>query len=145
MIYAVIAAVILAIGFGSGWTTHSWKTDAETKAAIEHAEAMRAAEEMRYNDIAEKFIKKLDNLKVVNRTINNEIHRETEKTVYRECVVPDAGRELLIRAVGQANADTTDPNAAVSTPAPGAKPANDGGASNVGNTGSTGIRGLQRR
>lgn len=46
-------------------------------------------------EIAARTEEKLGNIRIVNRTINNEVHREiTEKVIYRDCVIPPSGLQL---------------------------------------------------
>lgn len=114
MIYAFIAAAILALGFGSGWSVHSWKSDAEHVAEVRALEAARAAQEKRANEIATRFESRLNTIRSTNRTYYNETRHETEKTVYRDCVVPASGKLLLDAAIDAANA-TPQPDRTVPT------------------------------
>lgn len=142
ILYAVIAAVLLAVGFGSGWQTHGWKTDAQELSKVRVAEAQRDAALSYANDVSSKFETKLSKLRITNTTVNQEVRHETEKTVYRDCLVPDSGVVLLNRAIGQANADTAQPDAEVRSPNEAAKPGDDGRSAGVVHSSGSGLRRL---
>lgn len=94
-----VALLNLLLALGAGWKGYSMGEDhakAELSSKIEAAD--RRAEE-----IATRFEDKLANLKVVNRTVNNEVRREVEKQIYTDCRVPEGGRAVLGRAIGVAN------------------------------------------
>ena len=60
-------------------------------------------EQSRYDDIATKFIGRLENIKVVNTTINKNFTKELTNTVYKDCVIPVTGVQLLNDTVKQLN------------------------------------------
>lgn len=49
----------------------------------------------RRNEISARFEQKLDNIKIVNTTINNTVRHELEKQIYTECKLPDSGVQLI--------------------------------------------------
>ena len=132
-ILLIVALVALAIGFSGGWTVNDWRETAAKVEAVKAAQAAQDEQTRRANEISTKFEGKLANLRIVNRTINNEVRHETERTVYTECVVPDSGRLLLSRSISSANAATGQPVPAVSSSGSAAKPADDGRTPDVGN------------
>ncbi len=110
----VAAAAIYAAGFGTGWKVDSWKNDAEHAAEMDQAIKERLAAEQERdaataerNRIATRFETRLANLKVVNRTINNEVKREITKEVYGnpECAIPVSGVRLFNDAIDAANSE----------------------------------------
>lgn len=135
-----IVGIAIAIGlasFGTGWTVHDWKTEAAhakelqaAESAREKAEALREAEQKRADWNADLVERKLGKLRVTNTTINNEVRREVEKTIYTNCVVPDTGADILRRAVTEANRaagyDAVDIPGVVPAAPAATKPANDG-------------------
>lgn len=97
----VLAAVVanLLLMLGVGYKAYHLGVDSERAKLTEKVEAANA----RAEEIASRFENKLASMKVVNRTINNEVRREVEKQVYTDCKVPESGRAVLGRAVGVAN------------------------------------------
>lgn len=57
----------------------------------------------RGDDVANRFETALRELKVENKTFNNEVIREVEKVVYTDCRLPDSGADLLGRQVDAVN------------------------------------------
>lgn len=49
------------------------------------------------------FLTELRGMTVVNTTINKEVQREVERTVYTDCKLPDSGADLLLRHVNAVN------------------------------------------
>lgn len=100
-------AVAIAVGaFGAGWTVHGWKEDAAALAAEDAVKKARSAFQTENAALADRLEKRLANLKIVNRTITNEVQREVQtKTVYvdRNCATPDSGVSLLNAARGYAD------------------------------------------
>jgi Tfp pilus assembly protein PilX len=109
-----ILMVALLIAALAGWMGRGrWDAGeilaAEAKLQEREAAVQKqvAEERERQEEWARRFETRLANLRVVNRTINNEIRRELEKTVYTDCAVPESGSLLIRRNVDQANAVTT--------------------------------------
>ncbi len=71
--------------------------------ALEEKEARRKEAEARGRTVEGDFLTALQNLKVVNKTYNNEVVKETEKLVYTDCKVPDSGVDLLNRHIDDVN------------------------------------------
>lgn len=125
IIMAIVAAVLYGAGFATGWKIDSWRNGAaqaevlkEAQDAAEQAQVDAANARAERDRIANNFETKLAGLRIVNRTINNEVRHEVEKTVYGDpnCNVPDSGVRLRYQAVNTANgtgAATGKPDAAV--------------------------------
>lgn len=109
MIYVIVAVAILTSLFG--WVARGkWdegeiqKKEAEILQREVDVKAAVEEERKRQETWAKRFESRLANLRVEHRTINNEVRRELEKTVYTDCVVPDSGRLLLSRSIDSSNA-----------------------------------------
>ena len=103
LIWLGIAAAISIGSFTAGWSVNDWRVEAQRKASIEAAYKERDDAQARANEIALRFETKLSKLRIVNRTINNEVRHETEKLVYRDCLVPAGGVLLVNRSVSETN------------------------------------------
>ena len=57
----------------------------------------------RGDEVANRFEAALLQLKIENKTFNNEVIREVEKVVYTDCRLPDSGSDLLSRQVDAVN------------------------------------------
>lgn len=134
----ILAALALyGAGFLSGWKVDAWKQDAarlsEVKVAQQaqtQAENDAAAARAERDRIANRFEGRLANLRITNRTINNEVRHEVEKTVYGDpnCNLPISGGRLRYTAINAANGTgpaASKPDAAV--------PANPGSGPGKGN------------
>lgn len=71
--------------------------------ALEAKNELLIAEQKRGNEIAERFEDALKNIRIENRTFNNEVRVEREKLIYTDCVMPDSGVDLLNRHVDSVN------------------------------------------
>jgi hypothetical protein len=71
--------------------------------ALTQAELRRKDAESKGNQIVNDFVSRLDNLKVVNKTYNNNLKTETQKLVYTDCKLPDSGVDLLNKHINEAN------------------------------------------
>ena len=71
--------------------------------ALQESEARRKDEEVRGTQVVKNFLARLDNIKIVNRTYNSTMQKETEKLVYTDCKVPDSGVDLLNKHITDAN------------------------------------------
>lgn len=91
--------IAAAAAFAAG-ALLSYKLVSDHYEAKEAEALSKVIEEMqgqikRGNEIAAKTEEKLGNIRIINRTINNEVHREvTEKVIYRDCVIPPSGLQL---------------------------------------------------
>ena len=111
MYYLIAVVAIFGMGALSGWAGRGhWDEGEIANIKLEVAQREAAAvalvdeEKRRSEEWAGRFETKLANLRIVNRTINNEVRRETEKTVYTDCVVPESGVLLIRKSIDQANA-----------------------------------------
>lgn len=118
LVLVIGSVLIYGAGFASGWRVDAWKNGAEQarelKVQIDNAD--RAREER--DRIANRFEKKLSNLRITNTTINREVRHEVEKTVYGDpnCNLPASGVRLRNSAIEAANrAASSESDAAVPT------------------------------
>lgn len=118
LISAAVAMMLYLSGFATGWKVDTWKNTAENAAQVKAAQDMAAAQANWANTVATDFETKLANIKVVNRTINNEVRHEVEKTVYGDpnCNLPESGRLLRDRAIDAANTGTDPGGSAAAVP-----------------------------
>lgn len=80
--------------------------EAMLQAQAEAADAAQRAYEAavkRGDEVSASFQTALDNLKVVNTTINRQVQVETQKLVYTDCKLPDSGADLLKKQVDEVN------------------------------------------
>ena len=86
--YAVVAAVSLA----TGWQVHAWKVGYDL--SRDHKAQEAAAELVR--EVSGKTLEAIAGIRVENKTIYQQGRTEVlRETIYRDCVLPDAGRVLL--------------------------------------------------
>ena len=116
-IYLIVCIVIAAIFGWSGYTIGGKLERAVQLEKVERAKLAKEAAEEKANLIATRFESQLANLKLVNTTINQDIRREIEKTIYTACKLPPSGRVLLDRAVGAANDPTKSASPVPANPA----------------------------
>lgn len=72
--------------------------------ALEAKNQLLLQAQARADEIAGHFQAALDQLRVVNKTFNNEIRHEVEKTVYTDCKLPQTGAALLNQHIDAVNA-----------------------------------------
>ncbi len=86
--YAVVAAASLAVG----WQVHAWKVAYDLERDSQAQE--KAAELVR--EVSGKTLEAIAGIRVENKTIYQQGRTEVlRETIYRDCVLPDAGRVLL--------------------------------------------------
>lgn len=122
-LYAGAAALIALTAFGAGWKTNGWMHDsarlAEERARAEQVQKIAQA----YDRNATELEAKLQRLRPIYRTINNEVQREIrQETVYRDCVLPAGGVSVLDRAVDAANNTGKPADPVPAAPKGGTKP-----------------------
>ena len=88
---------LVSIAFQAG------RMDAQFDMGLRSDRIRRKDAESKGNQIVDDFISRLDNLKVVNRTFNNNMKTETQKLVYTDCKLPDSGVDLLNKHINEAN------------------------------------------
>ena len=137
MVYLMIGVALVSAagswmgrGHGDAGTIEKIKLETEQEKSAAQAEA--AAQKARADEIAGRFEDKLSKLRIVNRTINNELRHETEKVVYGDpkCDLPATGVVLNDQSVREANGAAGYVQAKVpptAVPATGqGQPGNDG-------------------
>ena len=102
---ALVSVVSTWIGRGHWDAGEIERTKAEVAQEKAAALAERDAEKKRADEIASRFENRLANLRIINRTINNEVRHETEKVVYGDprCDLPASGVVLNDKSVREAN------------------------------------------
>lgn len=105
LVYGIIAAVIFASGFATGWKTDGWKHDSERLAQLEAAAQANDAAARRMDQSAELLESRIAALKASSRTFYNETRSEVVKPVYTsaDCSLPPSGVVLRNRAAEAAN------------------------------------------
>lgn len=91
LIALLVGSIVSSLGT---WKVTSYYYQAEAAKEVAAAIASKDAAESRADEIAGKFEDKLTKLKVINRTITNEVQRETLKPAY-DCLLPADGARLL--------------------------------------------------
>jgi hypothetical protein len=133
-VYILLGAVMVA--FGAGWKVCDWRNDAQQVAVQEAIETARVAFSKENADLGDKLEKKLSNLRIINRTINNEIQKEFhEKPVYlnADCAIPVTGVRLLNTSRGYpVGAATGKPDSTMPETSGARGKANAGGGSATG-------------
>ena len=107
--WLLVALLALLMGLYLGYEYASGQAAKDREALVSaHSEAMAQAElrrqeaQQRGSVIERDFLTKLSDLHIVNTTIHEKVLKETQKLVYTDCKIPDAGVDLLnehIRAV----------------------------------------------
>lgn len=92
--YLIIAALVAVLAAGAG----GFKLGADHEIAANAREQDHIAEAVDAANAASA--KAIADLKIVNKTIQNEVRREVEtNTIYRDCVVPANGVQLANQAL----------------------------------------------
>jgi TorA maturation chaperone TorD len=102
----VSAALICAIGGSYFYGRNEQKTADQLVAAKQEQVLQQQinTETDRRNQIATDFENKLDNLKIVNTTVNRTVTQELTKQIYTDCKLPDSGVALINNSADQLNA-----------------------------------------
>jgi hypothetical protein len=129
--WMLIGLFVAFVGGGStAWHVASWKYEGEKERSIVAAQEAQVRAEKRADVISDKFMAKLDSLKVTQTTINRTINHELETRVYSDCKLPDSGLVLFNSSVDAANNALGFPSPVRANPSPAAEPAratsNDG-------------------
>jgi hypothetical protein len=116
-VYAAVFLAALAVGFGGGWKTRSWKADSDDRARIEaQAEADRLSR-ARVNTAASAHEDSKAAARMRERIVVKEVDRVVEKPVYRnECLDDDGLRILTSDIDARAGSKPTSAVPAASTP-----------------------------
>jgi len=95
--YIIIACLLAVIGAGAG----GFKLGADHEQASQAREDQHIAQAVDAANAASA--QAIASLKIVNKTIQNEVRREVEtNTIYRDCVVPAGGVQLANQALAGA-------------------------------------------
>ena len=102
--YLIIACLVAVIGAGAG----GFKLGKDYEYASQAREDQHIAEAVDAANAASA--KAIASLKIVNKTIQNEVRREVEtNTIYRDCVLPANGVQLANQALaGTKSADSSE-------------------------------------
>lgn len=105
--FAVVSiALVSAIG-GSFFYGQRTQKEADQILAAKQQEVVQQQinqETDRRNQIATDFEAKLDNLHIVNTTINRNVKTEVQKQIYTDCKLPDSGVALINNSADALNA-----------------------------------------
>jgi hypothetical protein len=104
MIWAYVGGAAVLVGFGAGWTVHSWKADSE-RARGERAAALQLEGQQRgVHEASTRYQAGVAEIQVRERVVTKEVERVLEKPVYREQCLDDDGMRLLADDIESANA-----------------------------------------
>lgn len=113
--WLLLGAMVALVGTGGAGMYYGKKiADADHAATIldlknAHIHALQARTDQylqavaRGDEVANRFEKALQSIKIENKTFNNEVQREIEKVVYTDCRLPDSGADLLSKQVDAVN------------------------------------------
>ena len=99
-------AVAMAASAGSGWHARTVYQNAQEREQLVQTIETMQVDAKKSREISEGVQVALSNMKIVNRTIRNEVQREIiEKEIYRDrnCSLPESGRLRLDAAIDTAN------------------------------------------
>jgi hypothetical protein len=105
-VYVAIAALLAAVSGSFFYGQHTQKL-ADDEVFNKERVALQQkidTEQQRREEISSKFETKLDNIKVVNTTINKTVKQELQKQIYTDCKLPDTGVDLINSNADQLNA-----------------------------------------
>jgi hypothetical protein len=105
--FAVVSiALIGAIGGSFFYGQHTQKESDGLVAAKQEQMVQKQidTETERRNQISSVFEQKLDNLHIVNTTINKNTKTEVQKQIYTDCKLPDTGVALINNSAAALNA-----------------------------------------
>jgi cell division protein FtsB len=108
----LIAVILVLSGMLGGWKLNDWRNAAAREAVLKEALAKLAADQERLTAVSAAYENVAEQLRRLQRVNTREVIRETARVEYR-CPVPDTGRLLIDRAIGEANAATGQPDATV--------------------------------
>ena len=89
---AIVYVALASIAFAVGWQVHAWKVayDLDRDRVAQEAAAALVLE------ISGKTLQQIAAIRIENKTIYQQGRTEVlRETIYRDCVLPDAGRVLL--------------------------------------------------
>lgn len=95
----IAAGLIAGTLFGSGWKVRSWYDDAQQAAIMKAEKKTQDLLQTLSNEVATKTETAIQGIRIENRTIYNKTQKEILRdTVYRDCVLPPAGVQLVNQA-----------------------------------------------
>lgn len=103
----IISGVLIAATVGSYFYGRHEQSVSDQLLAAKDQAVMQVkinAETDRRNQISQIFEDKLDNLKIVNTTINKTVTQELQKQIYTDCKLPATGVALINSNADQLNA-----------------------------------------
>lgn len=104
-----IAIGFVALVFAGGWQSRSWYEDSKDLASAQAIDKSREVMRELAGEVSKNTEQAIKGIRVENRNIYNEVQREVrENTVYRDCVVPDGGLQLINKARDRAAAGKPD-------------------------------------
>lgn len=105
--FAVVSAALIAAIGGSYFYGRHEQSTTDQLASAKQEQVLQAqinAEQDRRNQISTDFEAKLDNLHIVNTTINRNVKTEVQKQIYTDCKLPDSGVALINNTADALNA-----------------------------------------
>jgi hypothetical protein len=114
VIYAIVIAVLLAIGFGSGWQVRAWRADSEQlkEAAAQHEETARR--ERTVDIAATKHEQFKASLSAREQIITREVERVVKEPVYLTDCFSDDGLRIIAADIAARHA-ASEPEATMPT------------------------------
>lgn len=109
MLTTKVKAVLITAGaaacVAAGWQVRDWQHDAAELASVKAQEQTRELLHELASKVSASTEAAVSNIRIENRTIYKKaVHEIERETVYRDCVLPAAGRVLINEARAAANA-----------------------------------------
>lgn len=94
-VYVASAVLAVALGFGSGWKTHAWKTDSAELERVK-TEAQRQADTRKLMErAAEAFEDGKSSVAAREVVVEKEVRRVISKVEYRNVCLDDDGLRIM--------------------------------------------------
>ena len=90
-----IAALALA---GAAWQVNHWRTEAAQLAVVQKQFDDYKADEARNAKIRQELAENIANQQKINRKLHDDLGKELGNGIYRTCVVPIDGVQIIQRA-----------------------------------------------
>ena len=98
------AFILCTLIFYAGWKVCSWRYDSQYKKAYDNAIAQVQAQQIKNNELSEKYQKQLNDYQKQSTKVNENVKTEiVTHTVYASCMLPTSGLQLINSTVDQAN------------------------------------------
>jgi len=102
---AILFGIMIVGSFGAGWKFNA-ALEAEARAKLAEAYELELdQEEERRALIAMEYEEKLKKQKKKVKVIYKTVEKEVEKTVYKQCVIPPSGINLVKKTVEELNSE----------------------------------------